>query len=140
VTDAIMTKVRGPAALACFLGFSLSVLSACGDGPRYALNLGDTDGVKRANELAIACNLSGALAVIDQTRVSGGLSSNIAQLQRVVFLRDAGRTRDANAALAEWNRATGATAAEAADTERSVQRSLADLRAERQSRTGSPAC
>jgi hypothetical protein len=104
------------------------------------LNLGDTDGVKRANELAIACDLSGALAIIDQTRASGGLSSNIAQLQRMVFLRDAGRMRDANAALAEWNRATGATAAEAADTERSVQRSLADLRAERQARTGSPEC
>jgi hypothetical protein len=104
------------------------------------LNLGDTDGVKSANEVAIACDLSGALAVIDQTRASGGLSSNLAQLQRVVFLRDAGRTSDANAALAEWNRATGATAAEAADTERSVQRSLADLRAERQSRTGSPTC
>lgn len=134
-----MTTIRG-AAIACLMGLTISALSACGGGPRYALNLGDTDGVKRANELAIACDLSGALAVIDRTRASGGLSSNIAQLQRVVFLRDVGRMSEANTLLAEWNRATGATAAEAADTERSVQQSLADLRAERQSRTGSATC
>lgn len=134
-----MTRRRGPA-VAAIIGLALSILSACGDGPRYALNLGDTDGVKRANELAIACDLSGALEVIDKTRASGGLSSNIAELQRVVFLRDAGRMSEATAALADWNRATGATAAEAADTERSVEQSLADLRAERQSRTASATC
>ncbi len=115
-------------------------LSACTTGNTLQLSMGNTDAVKRANELAISCNLPGALQALEEAEASGGLASNVSQLQRVVFLRDAQRTAEANAALAAWNNATNATASDAAKTESSIQESLVELQAERRSRTGSASC
>ncbi|WP_171237974.1 MULTISPECIES: hypothetical protein [unclassified Ruegeria] len=115
-------------------------LSACTTGNALQLSMGNSDAVKRANELAISCNLPGALQALEEAEASGGLASNVSQLQRVVFLRDAQRTAEANTALAAWNDATNATASDAAKTESSIQESLVELQAERRSRTGSASC
>lgn len=113
--------------------FASTVLSACG-------SIGDTGAVKQANELAIACQTDQALMAVDRAARGGGLGANIADLQRVVILRDAGRTSEAAAAMAERNARVGADAEAAAEAERAVSQSLADLRTERQKRTGRGTC
>jgi hypothetical protein len=113
--------------------FASTVLSACG-------SIGDTGAVKQANELAIACQTDQALIAVDRAARGGGLGANIADLQRVVILRDAGRTSEAAAAMAERNARVGADAEAAAEAERAVSQSLADLRTERQKRTGRGTC
>jgi hypothetical protein len=113
--------------------FASTVLSACG-------SIGDTGAVKQANELAIACQTDQALIAVDRAARGGGLGANIADLQRVVILRDAGRTSEAAAAMAERNARVGADAEAAAEAERAVSQSLADLRAERRKRTGRGTC
>lgn len=108
-------------------------LSACGA-------VGDTKSVKQASALAIDCETDDALAAVDRAAAGGGLGANLADLQRVVILRDAGRTAEANAAMAERNARVGANAKAAADAERAVSKSLADLQAERQKQTGRRSC
>ena len=112
---------------------SIAVLSGCG-------TLGDTGAVKDANELAIACKTDQALTAVDRAAQGGGLGANIADLQRVVILRDAGRTSEASAAMAERNARAGADAEAAAEAERAVTKSLEELRTERQKRTGRRTC
>jgi hypothetical protein len=96
--------------------------------------------VKQASALAIDCETDDALAAVDRAAAGGGLGANLADLQRVVILRDAGRTAEANAAMAERNARVGANAKAAADAERAVSKSLADLQAERQKQTGRRSC
>ncbi len=112
---------------------AMAVLSACG-------TMGDTGAVKKANELAIACETDQALKAVDRAARGGGLGAQIADLQRVVILRDAGRMSEAAAAMAERNARAGADAEAAAEAERAVSESLEDLRAERQKRTGRRSC
>jgi purine nucleoside permease len=102
--------------------------------------MGDTDAVKKANDLAIACETDKALMAVDRAAKSGGLGAGIADLQRVVILRDAGRMSEADAAMAERNERAGADAQAAAEAERAVSKSLEELRAERQKQTGRRIC
>lgn len=102
--------------------------------------MGDTGSVKDANKLAIECRTDEALAAVEQAEQGGGLSSYIADLQKVVILRDAGRIAEADAAMAARNKRAEATTEEAAEAEEAVQESLADLRAEREKKTGSATC
>ena len=112
---------------------SITVLSACG-------TMGDTAGVKEANELAIACETDNALVAVDRAARGGGLGANIADLQRVVILREAGRTSEADAAMAERNARAGADAEAAVEAERAVSKSLEQMRAERRKQTGQRIC
>ena len=110
-----------------------AVLPACG-------TIGDTAAVKNANKLVIACETDKALMAVDRAAGSGGLSANIAELQRVVILRDAGRMSEADAAMAERNKRASADAQAAAEAERAVSESLEALRAERRKQTGRRIC
>ena len=112
---------------------TLPTLSACG-------MVGDTSAVKDANELAIECRTDEALAAVEKAEQGGGLGSYIADLQKVVILRDAGRMAEAEAAMAARNKRAEATAEEAAEAEEAAQESLAELRAEREKHTGSATC
>lgn len=112
---------------------SAFLISACG-------TVGDTGAVRDANELAIACNTDEALAAVDRASRGGGLGANVADLQRVVILRDAGRAAEAEAAMAERNRRASADAQATAKAEQSVARSLTQLRAERQKQSKRSTC
>ncbi len=120
---------RAPICLA-LVGFSLS---GC-------VSFGNTDAVKQANELAIACRTDEALALTAQTTEAQTLAGGIAELQRIVFLRDAGRFAEADRLLDARNQRLGADAQDKAETESAIEDSLADLRAERRSRTGQSVC
>jgi hypothetical protein len=115
------------------LAAAVSLLSACG-------SVGDTTAVKQAAELAIDCKTREALAAVDRASQGGGLSSNIADLQRVVILRDAGRMSEADAAMAARNKRAGADAKAAAEAEQSVANAIEQLRAERMKQTGRSTC
>ena len=115
------------------LAVSSTLIAACG-------TIGDTDAVKQASELAIDCKTDAALAAVDRASQGGGLGANIADLQRVVILRDAGRTSEADAAMADRNRRAGAEAKAATEADQSVAKSMEEMRAERQKRTGRRTC
>jgi hypothetical protein len=115
------------------VGLSGLLLSGCG-------SIGNTSAVRQANELAIACRTDEALGMAAQTADGQTLAGGIAELQRVVFLRDAGRIAEADRALEARNRRVDADAAARAETEQSVQKSLAELREERRARTGRAVC
>ncbi len=129
------TTVR-PLLAVLLLGASACLLSACGTG----LKVGDVGGVKEANELAIACKTNEALAAVDRASGGGGLGASISDLQRVVILRDVGRMSEANAAMAERNKRSGVDAKAAAEAEEAVAKSMGEIRAERQKRTGRRTC
>ena len=117
----------------CVAAFAITLLASCG-------SLGDTGAIKEANELAIACKTDEALRAVDRAAIAGGLGANIADLQRVVILRDAGRRSEDDAAMAERNARAGADAEARVQAERSVSKSLEDLRVERQKKTGRRIC
>jgi hypothetical protein len=112
---------------------ALPALSACG-------MMGDTSSVRDANKLAIECRTDEALAAVEHAEQGGGLSSYIADLQKVVILRDAGRMAEAEAAMAARNERADASAENIAEAEEAVEESLAELRAERKKKTGSATC
>ena len=112
---------------------SVVALSACG-------TVGDSSAVKDANNLAIACETDEALLAVDRAAKSGGLSGSIADLQRVVILRDAGRLSEADAAMADRNARAGADAQAATEAERAVSESLEELRSARHKETGRRVC
>lgn len=111
----------------------VALLSACG-------TIGDTSAVKEGYELAIECETEAALRAVDRAAGSGGLSGNIAGLQRVVILRDAGRTREASAALAERNARVNADAEGVAKAEKAITESIEKLRTERMQKSGRRTC
>ena len=128
--------MRGPAPI-CRLLPSLGLLALLLGG---CVSIGNTNAVEQANELAIACRTDEALALAGRTTDPTTLAGGIAELQRVVFLRDAGRIAEADRALEARNMRVGADASESADTAQSVEASLAELRAERRARTGRAVC
>jgi hypothetical protein len=112
---------------------SMLLLSAC-------VSFGDMSDIKAASELAIDCQTEQALQAADRAAQSGGFAGGFGELLRVAFLRDAGRTAEATAALDARNRRVQATTEEAKETDRAVDQSVANLQAERRKRTGSPHC
>lgn len=112
------------------------LLSGCGTG----LKVGEVGAVKEANELAIACKTNEALVAVERASGGGGLGASIGDLQRVVILRDTGRMSEANAAMAERNKRWGVDAKAAAEAEEAVAKSMVEMRAERQKRSGRRSC
>ncbi len=115
------------------VGFT-SLLSGC------LFKLGDTNSVKKASELAIDCKTEEALTVVDQASHGGGLSASIADLLRVAILRDVNRNAEADAALVERNQRWEVAAKDLAETEKSIAKTVTEIRAERQKRTGHLTC
>lgn len=114
--------------------FAVSVLvTGCG-------TLGDTQAIRDASELAVACRHDEALAMLDRAQGSGGLSAYIAELEQVVFLRDAGRYREAAELLEQRNTRAQASADDAAEAARAVAESLAELRKARAAEMGRATC
>jgi enamine deaminase RidA (YjgF/YER057c/UK114 family) len=104
------------------------------------LKLGDTTAVREANSLAIECKTDQALAALDRATREGGLGAAVADLQRVVILRDAGRMAEAEIAMNERNRRWNADAKNVAESEAAVTKAVNELRANRQEKTGQTIC
>jgi hypothetical protein len=124
----------------CFLCRALLVVAALLLLTGCLFKIGDTDAVKQADELLIACKHDEALAASARASQAGGLGAGLADLQRVYILRDAGRMAEADAAMKERNARWKADPQNVADAEAGVAKSLEALHAERLKRTGKATC
>ena len=70
----------------------------------------------------------------------GGFAAELAVLEKVVVLIDAGREKEANDVMAERNERTDASEDEIAKADASVEETLENLRDEREKQTGSRTC
>lgn len=109
------------------------MVSSCG-------MVGDTGAIKDAGRLAIECKTDQALAALDRAEQGGGLGTYLAELERVVFLRDVGRDAEAEKALAAYLSKPEAADTDPAELEQSIQDSLNKLREERRKKTGQDTC
>jgi hypothetical protein len=113
------------------------LLSACATS---SFKVGDIEDVGKASDLAIACKTTEALADADKAAQGGGLGGAMGGLMRIVILRDAGRTAEADAALADRNKRLNSSAKDAAEAEASIAKTVEQLRAERLKRDGRSTC
>ncbi len=102
--------------------------------------IGDVSSIKEANELAVDCQTDKALAALEKAHQEGGLSGYLAMLEKVVVLRDVGRTAAADAALKEYMALPEVEAGDREETEQSIEKSLQELRKLRREKTGSATC
>jgi hypothetical protein len=102
--------------------------------------IGDVKDTKEGMKQAIQCNYDEALKKLDKAIKEGGFAAELAVLEKIVVLMDAGREKEANEVMAERNERTDASEDEIEKTEASVEETLENLRDEREKQTGSRAC
>ena len=96
--------------------------------------------ISKSIKLAVDCQTDEALQVIDETAKGGGITAEIAKLEREAVLRDAGRIDEAEAYRAQRESKSGMTEKEKAETQESILKTVEDIRKDREKRTGSPEC
>ena len=116
------------------LGLAVTVSSA------HGAVIGDLEDAKKGMKQAIKCHYDKALEKLDTAIAEGGFAAELAALEKVVVLLDAGREDEAKEAMAERNKRAGATPEEIAEAENSIAETLENLRAEREKQTGSRTC
>lgn len=96
--------------------------------------------VGKASDLAIDCKTDESLAQINSVPFEKNLASAMGDLTRIVILRDAGRTAEAQAALAERNTHWHVDEKGAAESEKSISETVEKIREERLKKTGKRTC
>ncbi len=89
---------------------------------------------------ATKCNYDKALQKFETAMAGGGFAAELAVLEKVVVLIDAGREREAQEVMAERNERIDASEEEISEAEASIQETLKNLRDEREKETGSRTC
>jgi len=102
--------------------------------------IGDVKDTKEGMKQAIKCNYEKALDKLDTAIAEGGFAAELAVLEKIVVLIDAGREREAEDVMAERNERTDASEDDIAKVETSVEEALEDLRDEREKQTGNRTC
>ena len=102
--------------------------------------MGDVKDTKEAMKLAIKCDHEQALQKLDKAVAEGGFAAQLADLEKVVVLIDAGRDREAKDLMAERNARIDASEDEISEAEASVKETLENLRDEREKQTGRRSC
>jgi hypothetical protein len=96
--------------------------------------------ISKSKKLAVDCQTDEALQVIDEAAKGGGLTAEIAKLEREAVLRDAGRIDEAESYRAQRESKPGMTEKENQDAQESILKTVEDIRKDREKRTGSPEC
>ncbi len=102
--------------------------------------MGDVKDTKEGMKLAIKCNHEEALQKLDKAIAEGGFAAQLADLEKVVVLIDAGRDGEAKDVMAERNARIDASEDEILEAEDSVKETLENLRDEREKQTGRRTC
>ena len=102
--------------------------------------LGDVKDTKEGMKLAIKCKHDEALQKFDMAIAEGGFAAQLADLEKVVVLIDAGRDKEAKDVMAERNARIDASEDEISEAEASVEETLENLRDEREKQTGRRTC
>ncbi len=110
-----------------------TLLTGCG-------GVGNMSAIKEGTQYAIDCEPDKALRELDKAEADGGLSGYMAQLERIVVLRDAGRTAAAESAMDAYMALPEVEGQTRADIDKSIEESLEELRKERKKETGQPTC
>lgn len=102
--------------------------------------VGDVKDTKKGISEAVQCHHEAALQHLDKAIAAGGFAAELAVLEKIVVLFDAGREAEARQAMTERNQRTGASEDDIAEAESSVEETLENLRDEREKKTGSRTC
>ena len=102
--------------------------------------MGDVKDTKEGMKLAIKCDYDEALQKFDKAIAEGGFAAQLADLEKVVVLIDAGRDGEAKDVMAERNARIDASEDEILEAEDSVKETLENLRDEREKQTGRRTC
>ena len=96
--------------------------------------------IGKSIKLAVDCQTDEALQVIDEATKGGGVTAEMAKLEREAVLRDAGRIDEAEAYRAKRESKPGMTEKEKQDAQESILKTVEELRKDREKRTGIPKC
>ena len=96
--------------------------------------------IGKSIKLAVDCQTDEALQVIDEAAKGGGVTAEMAKLEREAVLRDAGRIDEAESYRAQRESKPGMTEKEKTEAQESILKTVEELRKDREKRTGSPEC
>ena len=116
------------------LGLVFAVSSA------QAAVIGDVKDTKKGMKQAINCHYDKAIERLDTAIAGGGFAAELAVLEKVAVMLDAGYEEEAMNLLDERNESVGASEEDIAEAEESVKQTVEALRDEREKQTGSRTC
>ena len=111
----------------------VSLLGGCG-------SIGNMSAIKDGLQFAVDCQPDKALQKLDIAEADGGLSGYMGQLERIVVLKDAGRSAEAATTLEKYMALPEVKGETRAEVEQSINNSLEELRKEREKQTGKRTC
>lgn len=120
-----------------------ALISGCashGAGTQARLTSANAPAAERAYYLALECRTNEALADNEAAGRVGGAAAQLAAVERVIILTEAGRPSSAAGARDAIVSKLGDDKAKIADLDRAVVQGTEKLRAERRARTGKAEC
>ena len=125
------------------LSATLALVSGCathGHGAHSAITSANAPAAERAYYLALECRTNEALADNEAAGRAGGAAAQLAAVERVIILTEAGRPASAAGARDAIVSKLGDDKAKIADVDRMVAQGTEKLRADRKTRTGKTNC
>ena len=125
------------------LSATLALVGGCatqGRGASAAITAANAPAAERAYYLALECRTNEALADNEAAGRAGGAASQLAAVERVIILTEAGRPASAAGARDAIVSKLGDDKAKIAELDRMVAQGTEKLRAERTKRTGKAGC
>jgi hypothetical protein len=96
--------------------------------------------VGKGMKLAVHCQTDEALATLSEAEKGSGLTAQLAILEHEAVLREAGRTKEAEAVRAKRESRPGVSEKDKAEAEKAILDTVENIRKEREKETGSPLC
>jgi hypothetical protein len=125
------------------LSATLALVGGCatqGRGAPATITAANAPAAERAYYLALECRTNEALADNEAAGRAGGAASQLAAVERVIILTEAGRPASAAGARDAIVSKLGDDNARIAELDRMVAQGTEKLRAERNTRTGKAGC
>ena len=118
-----------------------ALISGCAShGTKAQVTSANAPAAERAYYLALECRTNEALADNEAAGRAGGAAAQLAAVERVIILTEAGRPSSAAGARDAIVSKLGDDKAKIADVDRMVAQGSEKLRAERKARTGKAQC
>jgi hypothetical protein len=122
---------------------TLALVGGCatqGHSAQSAITSANAPAAERAYYLALECRTNEALADNEAAGRAGGAAAQLAAVERVIILTEAGRPASAAGARDAIVSRLGDDKAKIADLDRMVAQGTEKLRADRKTRTGKTGC
>ena len=125
------------------LSAALLLIGGCashGHSAQTAITSANAPAAERAYYLALECRTNEALADNEAAGRTGGAAAQLAAVERIIILTEAGRPASAAGARDAVVSRLGDDKAKIAEVDRMVAQGTEKLRADRKTRTGKPTC